>query len=229
LDDGRRRFVVTAAVGLVPFVCATGLGRMLVSRVGADVAHGLLAAADDFAERARVVEPTPLPATPEAPAIAALDGRARQPGSGSPAATPARAPSSAAPRASASPPLCDELSETCGFPKPVGVFVSRARVLAAARAGIRPSGTPVPANAWRPPGLALRGVSGLGVGLREGDVLIAPSEGAIVGQVIAALRRRAPAMSGVAWRGRQRIHITVELPDLAKVDTPSDERHTPTP
>ncbi|MBM4357025.1 MAG: hypothetical protein FJ096_02845 [Deltaproteobacteria bacterium] len=225
MDGGRRRTVVTAAAGLIPVAIAAAGARWLTHRAATAIARGVVAVGDEFAERTRVVAAQPLPRSPEARAIEALDGR---PASG-PRVEPASAmPRSTAPTASPSP-SCDDPTEACGFPKPVGVFVSRARVLAAAQAGIRPSGTPVPATGWRPAGVALHGVSGLGVGLREGDVLIAPSEGAVVGQVIAALRRRAPAMSGVAWRGRQRIHITVELPDLAKVDTPSDERQTPQP
>ena len=99
-----------------------------------------------------------------------------------------------------------------------GIRVSAATVLRLANRGVRPSGSAVAANADRPAGLVLQGVSGLGVGLRDGDVLTqvagapASSTGAVIGAVLAARQRRAPAMSGVVYRGADKIALYVEMP-----------------
>lgn len=108
------------------------------------------------------------------------------------------------------------------LPRAKGLLVSRERVMAAVRAGHRPSGTAVSATDWRPAGMALVGVSGTGAGLLDGDVLTrvggspARSEGVVIGAVAALLDRGAPAITGEVWRGRQRIVVTVELPRLVK-------------
>ena len=99
-------------------------------------------------------------------------------------------------------------------------MVSRARVVAAAEAGMRPSGGSVAATSWRPAGLALTGVNPIGVGLRDGDVITrvggtpATSQGAVIGAVTSALRQKLPAITGEVWRGRQKIVVTVELPEV---------------
>ena len=99
-----------------------------------------------------------------------------------------------------------------------GIHVKAATVLRLASRGVRPSGVAVPASGDRPAGLALQGVGALGVGLRDGDVLTqvagapASSIGAVVGAVLAARQRRAPAMSGLVYRGNDKIAIYVEMP-----------------
>ncbi len=99
-----------------------------------------------------------------------------------------------------------------------GIRVPAATVLRLAGSGVRPSGVPVPANGDRPAGLALQGVGALGVGLRDGDVLTqvagapASSAGAVIGAVLAARQRRAPAMSGLVYRDREKIALYVEMP-----------------
>jgi hypothetical protein len=99
-----------------------------------------------------------------------------------------------------------------------GIHVKAATVLRLAARGVRPSGVAVPASGERPAGLALQGVGALGVGLRDGDVLTqvagapASSIGAVVGAVLAARQRRAPAMSGLVYRGDEKIAIHVEMP-----------------
>ena len=130
----------------------------------------------------------------------------------------ARAP---APRASAAPAPPKER------PRGIGVLVRRKKLAALVAAGARPGGRPVPATSFRPAGIALAGVSGLGIGMRDGDVLTAvggapaTSYGAVVSAVAAALKAGAPSISGMAWRGEQRIFITVELP---RVETRRAER-----
>ena len=99
-----------------------------------------------------------------------------------------------------------------------GIRVPAATVLRLANSGVRPSGVPVPADGDRPAGLALHGVSALGVGLRDGDVLTqvagapASSPGVVIGAVLAARQRRAPAMSGLVYRGSEKIALYVEMP-----------------
>ena len=99
-----------------------------------------------------------------------------------------------------------------------GIRVPAATVLRLAGRGVRPSGAPVAANADRPAGLALQGVGALGIGLRDGDVLTqvagapASSAGAVIGAVLAARQRRAPAMSGLVYRGSEKIALYVEMP-----------------
>jgi hypothetical protein len=99
-----------------------------------------------------------------------------------------------------------------------GIRVLAATVLRLASSGVRPSGVPVPANGDHPAGLALQGVGALGVGLRDGDVLTqvagapASSAGAVIGAVLAARQRRAPAMSGLVYRGSEKIALYVEMP-----------------
>jgi len=99
-----------------------------------------------------------------------------------------------------------------------GIRVPAATVLRLASRGVRPSGSPVPASGDRPAGLALQGVGALGIGLRDGDVLTqvagapASSASAVIGAVLAARQRRAPAMSGLVYRGSEKIALYVEMP-----------------
>ncbi|MFP6684313.1 MAG: hypothetical protein VB934_06350 [Polyangiaceae bacterium] len=162
--------------------------------------------------------PRTLPPSKNAERIARLSGRDLQP------AAPANADPSAAPRAAKAPQLATHSDEPPSrkAPKPVGVLIRRARVLAAANAGIRPSGVPVPSTSYRPAGLALVGVSAIGVGLRDGDVLTraggtpARSDGAVVAAVTVALRRGDPAITADVWRGPRRLIVTVQLPKLVE-------------
>ena len=227
MGSSRRRLVAGLAVGLLPFI-ACFWGQSWLGSVGSRyVAGSVTQLGDTIAELTHYVPPAVLPLAPAAQKLALLEGDdAAEMGR-------KRSQQTAAPQPPVSPNV--EPQETCGeLPKPLGVFVSRDRVLAAAAAGIRPSGSPVPGTVCRPAGLALSGVGGLGVGLRDGDVLVigggpTTSEGAVVGSVIAALRRRAKGMSGVAWRGRQRILVNVELPELVKVDAPPSPPKTHQP
>lgn len=98
------------------------------------------------------------------------------------------------------------------------VHVGEARLLELARARVVPTGQSVPARAPRPAGIALHGVSALGVGLKEGDVLTAvegrpvQAEGQVVGVVIGVLMRHARKITGEFWRGSQHGSIVVDLP-----------------
>jgi len=106
-----------------------------------------------------------------------------------------------------------------GLSGPRGGILVRASVVAAAvESGARPSGVAVPAQGFRPAGIALAGVSGFGAGLRDGDVLTrvggtpATSVGAVIGAVAGALRQKARVITGEIWRGEQRLSIAVEIP-----------------
>lgn len=99
-----------------------------------------------------------------------------------------------------------------------GVRISAAQVLTLAARRAMPQAVPVPATALHPKGLLLRGVSALGVGLKDGDVLTeaagqsASSVAVVVGIVLAARGRLAPEISGRFFRGGVPFGLTVEQP-----------------
>ncbi len=104
------------------------------------------------------------------------------------------------------------------------IHVDQARVLALAESSAEPHGTPVAASWWHPGGILLQGVSTLGLGLRDGDVLVsvagAPvtSRGDVVSRVLAARGRREAAVLGIVLRlredgrTRERVSLVVEQP-----------------
>jgi hypothetical protein len=100
------------------------------------------------------------------------------------------------------------------------VTVRAESVLRLASVGARPSAVPVRAQGDRPAGLALIGVSGLGVGLVDGDILThaggaaARSAGEVVGLVIASRGARVSQISGRFWRRGRYYHLVVEQPYL---------------
>lgn len=105
-------------------------------------------------------------------------------------------------------------------PAPKGLFVSAEKVLGLARAGARPLAIPVGASGARPAGLLLTGVGGLGVGLRDGDILThalgqpAVSEEGVVGAIIRARGAREPQLSGRVWRDGRSFALVVAQPYL---------------
>ena len=105
-------------------------------------------------------------------------------------------------------------------PAPKGLFVSAEKVLGLARAGARPGAIPVSADGARPAGLLLTGVGGLGVGLRDGDILThalgqpAVSEEGVVGAIIRARGARVPQLSGRVWRDGRTFALVVAQPYL---------------
>lgn len=107
---------------------------------------------------------------------------------------------------------------------PQGVFVSARTVLALAARGVAPKGVPVPAAGERPAGLRMVGVSALGVGLRDGDVLTrvsggpATSFGAVVEAVIRARAQSARIISGEFWRDGRQHALAVEQPYVSAAD-----------
>ena len=109
-----------------------------------------------------------------------------------------------------------------------GIRVAASTVLRLANAGLCPSGAPVQAVGGRPAGLVLSGVSGLGIGMQDGDVLTraagrpALSPGDVVGVVLASRGAGAPEISGQFWRDGEPWQLTVEQPYLAPPRTPPD-------
>lgn len=99
-----------------------------------------------------------------------------------------------------------------------GIWVRAHTVLALAERGAQPGAVFVPARGPRPAGLALHGVSGLGLGLRDGDVLTEVSGrrvsavGDVVALVIAARGRGASLVVGRVWRGFEPFQLAVEQP-----------------
>ena len=99
-----------------------------------------------------------------------------------------------------------------------GVRISSGQVLALAARRAMPQAVPVKANAQHPAGLLLRSVSGLGIGMQDGDVLTeaagqgATSVAVVVGVVLAARGRQVPEISGRFFRGGVPYAITVEQP-----------------
>jgi hypothetical protein len=98
------------------------------------------------------------------------------------------------------------------------IYISSAQVLALASRRALPNAVPVPASPEHPAGLQLRGVSALGVGLQDGDVLTeaggqrASSVAAVVGIVLAARARHSPEISGHFFRGNVPYVVRVEQP-----------------
>lgn len=109
-------------------------------------------------------------------------------------------------------------SQVRSLPLTHAVRVSSAQVLALAARRAMPGAVPVKANALHPAGLLLRGVSGLGIGMQDGDVLTeaagqqATSVAVVVGVVLAARGRQVPEISGRFFRGGVPYALTVEQP-----------------
>jgi hypothetical protein len=88
----------------------------------------------------------------------------------------------------------------------------------------------VPAEGRRPAGLLLSGVSGLGVGIEDGDVLThaggrpALSESDVVGLVIAARGKEVPAIGGRFWRNGEQWSLVVEQPYVREEGEPKRHR-----
>jgi hypothetical protein len=103
-----------------------------------------------------------------------------------------------------------------------GIRVQEAAVLRLASAGVRPTGIPVPARGARPAGVALVGVSALGIGLRDGDILVSAagrptlSSGDVVGVVIGSRAHHATEISGRFYRDGEPWNLVVEQPYLRR-------------
>jgi hypothetical protein len=100
----------------------------------------------------------------------------------------------------------------------LSIHIDEKRLVELSRTRSIPAGRPVPATAVRPAGIALFGVGGYGVGLKDGDVLTTvegrsvQAEGQVVGVVMVMLARHARRISGEFWRGERRGSIVVDVP-----------------
>jgi hypothetical protein len=100
------------------------------------------------------------------------------------------------------------------------IFVSAETVLKLSESRVKPRGVRVAANGARPAGLRLVGVEGLGLGLRDGDVLTralgepALSSSAVVRAILVARSHRVRVLEGEFFRGQERWALRVEQPYL---------------
>ncbi|HEV8248029.1 MAG TPA: hypothetical protein VGP93_19780 [Polyangiaceae bacterium] len=98
------------------------------------------------------------------------------------------------------------------------IFVSAETVLRLAQSSARPRGSFVPTLGKRPAGLRLSGVSALGIGVRDGDVLTevagqpALEASSVIEAVLVARAAHRKLISGAFYRGDQRFTISVEQP-----------------
>jgi hypothetical protein len=112
-----------------------------------------------------------------------------------------------------------------------GIMVRREVVRAAVRAGVRPSGAPVPATNEHPAGLQVYGLGGVGA-LRDGDVITRVGGGTprsvedVIGVVAGAYRSKAYVVSGEFSRDGEKWNAVVELPipDSDRGATSADRR-----
>ncbi len=96
--------------------------------------------------------------------------------------------------------------------------VLASQVLALAQRRAMPTAAPVRATAAHPAGLELHGVSALGIGMQDGDVLTeaagqrAASVATVIGVVLAARSRHSAEISGRFYRAGVPFTVTVEQP-----------------
>jgi hypothetical protein len=106
------------------------------------------------------------------------------------------------------------------------LFVSAEKVLKLSESRVTPKGARVPASGVRPAGLSLTGVAGLGIGLRDGDVLTralgqpATSSSAVVRAILVARAQRVKVLEGEFYRGNERWTLRVEQPYLDEPKRP---------
>ena len=102
--------------------------------------------------------------------------------------------------------------------RPRALWVGSWRVLELMNRGVLPSSQAVPATHFRPQGLQVSGVGGMGIGARDGDVLTevagqrVQSEGQVIALVLQTHGAGHRAVAGAFWRGMKKWTITVELP-----------------
>jgi hypothetical protein len=174
--------------------------RALADRFGEEVGRGIASGAAELARRLPAQAPAP-PSSVLVDVVAAEPPSAVGAGKQRP---PRRGGSSKRPVAKARR----------------GIFISSATVLRLASGASMPNAVPVPGAGNRPAGLRLVGVGGLGVGMRDGDVLTrvfggpVTSVGAVVQGVIAARARHAPEISAEFWRDGEPWSLTVQQPYL---------------
>jgi len=100
-------------------------------------------------------------------------------------------------------------------------MVRRETVRAAVRAGVRPSGAPVPATGEHPAGLQVYGLGGVGA-LRDGDVITRVGGATprsledVIGVVAGAYRAKSYMVSGEFWRDGEKIFDVTDPEPLTR-------------
>jgi hypothetical protein len=100
------------------------------------------------------------------------------------------------------------------------VLISEQTVLRFANSGVIPHATAVPQRAAQPAGLQLAGVSALGVGLEDGDVLFQVAGVPVrsdthVAEIVRAARdRKVRSISARIWRNGETLALVVGMPYL---------------
>ena len=98
------------------------------------------------------------------------------------------------------------------------IHIDTNTVLCIAQMGIQPSGKPVPQKGKRPAGIALFGVTVLGIGVMDGDVLTdvlgqpVRSQFQVIAMVMAARSANMSTISGTIWRGTRAYSVMVDQP-----------------
>lgn len=193
------RLPLVLAMLTLPALGAARMGQSLADRWGTAIGR-------EVAGAAVVLQPAPAP--PLNLEASALDSDFADP------------PATLVSYALAAPAQRKGPKRKAGPPARLGVFVSAATVLRLANAQVMPRAVAVGPQGARPAGLRLIGVSGLGVGMRDGDVLTSVlgarvgATGEVVSRVIAARGRRAREISGEFWRNGVPGSIVVEQPYL---------------
>ncbi len=114
---------------------------------------------------------------------------------------------------------------------PPALLIKAETILRLSKVATPPASRFVKSRGRRPAGLQLAGVSALGIGVRDGDVLTSvagaavTSRAAVITTILQLRAREARAVSGEFWRGQQRWLITVEMPYLGH----PPKRSPPTP
>ena len=98
------------------------------------------------------------------------------------------------------------------------IHIDTATVLCIAERGVQPNSKAVPQKGKRPAGLAVFGVSSLGLGVADGDVLTdvlgqpVRSQTQVVAMVLAARNQNMTTISATLWRGTKPYTVTVDQP-----------------
>lgn len=98
------------------------------------------------------------------------------------------------------------------------IVVTAEQVLRLSKVARVPASRFVEQQGARPAGLQVAGVSGLGIGVRDGDVLTnvagtqVQSSAGVISLVLRLRAQHAAAVSGEAWRGQERYRIVFQMP-----------------
>ncbi len=98
------------------------------------------------------------------------------------------------------------------------IYITSTTVLCLAQQGFQPTGKPVVAKGKRPAGVAVFGVSGLGLGVRDGDIVTEilgqPVRSVAQGITLIFIARASnrPTITGTVWHAMRPSGVTVEQP-----------------